>query len=299
MTKTNVRVKLRRARRSTQLPNKARRKVAPTHGRHLGVDARKHVELLEDPCNGALVHPVYPGSESGALMRFTNLVTVNTGAGNTSGALNWVPGNQAMEVFYTTNPTTNGTWTGSRGSELPGYNFFANNECTYRCVAACLEAFTTSSEMNRQGYMGFANAQDDTSTDGEVTTANTMLNLCSAVTRTPEKRLGIRWLPNANDTQYASFSNSAQTNNTDKSSLLFAWAGHQADVAIQLKLTAVYEVNFKRSGIPNVIHRNPSPNTMDDVTASFWQRNKDTLIDFSAVAVGAAVKWGTAAIMAA
>lgn len=268
-------------------------------GKQLGAQAKAHLMLLEDPCAGPLTHPVYPGSEQGAVMRFSSLVSVNVGGSNDSGVYVWCPANALSGALYTVGGGTAGTL-GSLGS-APGASFFVANNCSYRAVAACLEAFTTSSEMNRAGYFGFGNNQSEAFATGSVYTPNEQLNNCTIVTRTPDKRLGIRWLPNVADMSFqnASAGAAAPDPNRDCGNLLFAWTGHQAAVPITLKLTVVYEVLFLNAGIPNVLHRNVSTNTTDDVLGAFWQRNKSTILDFSEVAVATAIKWGTAALMAA
>lgn len=303
MTKSRITIKKSKKSRSAPQSQGQARARAPSmvNGKQLGPQARAHVNLLEDPCAGPLTHPIYPGSEQGAVMRFSSLASVNVGGSNDSGVFVWCPGTAQAGTFFSVGGGTSGTLGTVSAAQIPGSVFLNNNSCSFRAVAACLEAFTTSSEMNRAGYFGFGNNQADAFNSGSVYNPNEQLNNCTVVTRTPDKRLGIRWLPNVSDMSFNNFVGGGLSSDSikDCGNLLFAWTGHQAAVPITLKLTVVYEVVFLNAGIPNVLHRNPSSNTADDVLASFWQRNKSTILDFSEVAVGAAIKWGTAALMAA
>lgn len=279
-------------------PKKARK---PTIKRVPKLDnqALAYKHLLEDPCNGPLVHPVYPGSEQGVLMRFTSYVTVNTGGTNDSGSYVYNPSALSAVDFFTVGGNTNGTWSQVNGG-IPGYAFFQSQNVRYRTVAACLEAYTNSSEMNRQGQFGFSNTQDALYVAGNVSTAVTQLSTQPYVVRVPDKQIGIRWLPSNPDMDFSSFGPATLSGGVSSlgNSLQFAWTGHQAGVGITLKLTGVYEVVFQTLGVPQSINNNPSSNTITDILHAFWQENKSTIIAVGVEGAKYALNYAVAAIAA-
>lgn len=266
----------------------------------LSSEAQHHVNLLSDPCHAALCHPLYPGAEAGIVMRFTTLVNVNVGGSNDAGAFLWSPGAAKANTGYVVGGGTAMTLT-DVAANVPGNSFFNTNSCSYRCVAGCLEAFTDSSEMNRSGYFGLTNTTQNYFT-GDMPTPATILNSCTTVVRTPNKQVGILWLPNVGDMSYGDYETgstpSGEGPGLNSSNIWFAWAGHQAGVAITLKLTAVYEVQFKTAGIPSSITRNVSSDGISDVLAEFWRTHKDTIITAGVQLASYAVKYGAEAVAA-
>lgn len=272
----------------------------PRGGGGLDNQAKAYKTLLADPCNGPLVHPVYAGCEQGVLMRFTSYVNVNGGGGgNTCGAYLWNPGALSGLAFYAPAPTNSTNWNANNGG-VPGLTFLSANNVKFRVVAACLEAMTDSSEMNRQGRFGFSNTVDGLHTAGTAATAAGMMATQSNIVRTPSAQLGIRWLPMANngDWGHTGATTGAGGDGVDGSSLMFTWAGHQTDVGITLKHTCVYEVMFQDLGIPQVIDNNPSKNTLDDVLRQFWNENSSTIIATGLALGRKAVEYGASALIA-
>lgn len=245
-----------------------------------------YAKLLVDPCNAALVHPVYPGGDAGFLFRAEAFTTAGGGVTETSGILHWSPGyvnSSNTELLAITAASGSGTNTAAAiGAVGPGKTFLGNNAAGVRCVAACVKVTYPGAESGRSGRVHYGITQASVLDAGDVTSADNMAPLLQNFTRTPPESFEVVWRPGIADTEMNDPGVAANAQLRDrKSAITIAWAGLPAGVGLTFHFTAVYEWLPKTStGVGgNATGKNPSRNTFDEIldavqSSGFsWVRN--------------------------
>ncbi len=248
--------------------------VVKRRERASGLDsaALDYARLLIDPCNGKLVHPIYPGADAGFLFRAESFGTIATGASITAGTLHWTPGyvnSSGTEVLATQNLDGGAAVAaGPLTSLSPGRTFLLNNAKAVRCIAACLKITFPGSESARSGRVHYgitsAGIIDNTNSIVPDGVAQSLQNY----TRTPPETIELVWRPTIADTEFNDPTEAASAVIRDrKSALTVAFAGLPASVGMTFHFTALYEwtpaVNI---GVAhNSSGKAESRNSLDDV----------------------------------
>lgn len=240
--------------------------------RPLDGGAAAYARLLADPCNSAVVHPVYPGGDAGYLFRAESFVTLGNGATDTSGYLHWTPGyvnSSNTQLLAAVGATSTGAVAAAAsGSNAPGTQFLATNAKGARCVAACLKVMYPGAESGRSGRIHYGHTSSgliDLATS--VSPDNVALTL-QHYSRTPPETLELVWKPNIGDTEFNDPSETASAVIKDrKSAITVSWAGLPVNTGLVFHFTAVYEWT-PAAGLGvghNTLGKNVTSNTLDNV----------------------------------
>jgi len=243
-----------------------------------GLDAAgaAHAQLLNDPCGAALTKPVYIGTGSGYLTRFTQDVTFT----QDSGLLCFTPagtgllGNsgiiQAAGASSSAALVTNSAVTG------PGVNFLAGVADQARPVAACIQVIYTGTELNRAGIINRAQFTGADCAFLDSTTGLTFDSVASSFpveTRTPAERLEVKWAPGMRDSDFTGLN--VGTRVGDRGSIGVLWRGLGATSSIKLRITVVYE--WRPTAIEGVVAPvatgDSSHNTIGAVVNALFRSN--------------------------
>lgn len=250
----------------------------------LDANALAYVRMLSDPCHSPLCHPIFPGSDSGYLIRNCSMDTFGDIAGRKAGLVNWCPG--AINADNT-ELITNSTVGGGTGTECivsgisPGKNFLEQNTVGARCVAACLRISYTGTEASRAGKIMYGPTTGAYVFPGQISTPNIFGNSLSHVSRSPVDTVELVWVPGEADFAFSNPTGSSDTNRLDSSAGLgVAWSDFPDGAGLHFHFTAVYEWKPRQNLAtmnPGTALRARSRNTFDDVM-NFIQVNKTPLI---------------------
>lgn len=168
----------------------------------LDAPAREFAKLLNDPCYGNLVNPVYSSSGSGNFVRVESDFILGAEATSVGAALLFTPGYVVPAGSLATNvivPTTvvnsdTGaiTWTASTNLQ-PGLGM-VNMLGSARCVAACVQVSYVGSELSRAGVVSLSQTTRAVAV-GATTTAQ-MRSMAQRVVRMPDGVLEVKMAPN-------------------------------------------------------------------------------------------------------
>lgn len=260
--------------RITKNSKKARKPRQKLNGRLSGLDtaAYAYARLLADPCNAPLVHPIYPGGDSGNLFRSESVISVGYGATSTAGAFHWTPGylNGTQDnILWMDAATSSTSVTASNlGAYAPGYTFLSNNTRAVRCVAACMKITYGGSEASRSGRVHYGQSSASYITTGQSNTVDQVATSLQHYSRTPPDTIELVWKPNIGDCAFTDpTANDVPAVHSQKAALTFAWANIPPSTGMIIHMTAVYEWQ-PLSGLGmghNNLGKARSRNTLDDV----------------------------------
>jgi hypothetical protein len=246
------------------------RKPRPAKG--LDTPAVNYAKLLADPCNAALVHPIYAGGDAGYLFRAESFATFGNSVGNTAGVVHWTPGyvNNNNSDIIGTQAATGATSVAATvsGAPTPGKAFLLANAKGCRCVAACLKVTYPGSESGRAGRIHYGLTTAGILDVSVGVTADGMAQSLQHFTRTPPETIEIIWRPGAADTEFNDPTENASAVIRDrKSAISVAWAGLPDAVGLTFHFTAIYEWTpaFGTGVAHNALGKAVSRNTLDDV----------------------------------
>lgn len=221
----------------------------------IGLDgaAVDHVRLLADPCNAKLCYPAYPGTGNGALIRRRLTFQVGAGAGETCGLVTVVPGLNAFKSAGSSATSTvlNPAWAAI-------YPFVTND--SYRAVAACLEAFPNASELNRSGLVAVGCTNHNWF--DVASTVDGISGRLPYLTRAPDARISIKWVPSLVDTEFADPNTTPDRDGNNR--LSFAFSGASAGTGYTIVVTVVYE-NVQTNNFVNTVQAPASRSSLNDV----------------------------------
>ena len=239
--------------------------------RTLDSNALAYARLVADPCNAALVRPIYPGGDSGILVRSEAFTTFGTAAGASAGVFHWVPGyinasatqligmqSTGPAVIQLTGPVA-GT---------PGVSIIQSIASGVRCVAACMKVTYPGSESTRAGRIHYGITKASLVDSAIDVKADEVAQCLQHYSRTPADTIEMFWKPDAGDFEFTDPNEVASPVIRDrKSALTVAWAGLPEAVGLTFHLTAVYEFTPKiGQGLAhNALGKAQSRNSIDDV----------------------------------
>jgi len=246
MTKT-------RTRKSKKKGVVRRRVSVPTARGMPRVDAlaARYAQLLMNPCEAALVHPVYGGSDGAYLIRLTSTQTFGAGS---AFALQWTPGavggladassDVSLLVREASAFATPGTITAVANSVVTGGKWLRANASSSRCVAACAQVFYTGAESARAGLLYFGHANGSVLGEpyrqaSSISCANVAAG-CPSALKTPAAQLELVWKPSLNDSLWHETDVEASAELLSRKGSIIL-AGQALPSAITVRFTAVYE----------------------------------------------------------
>lgn len=180
-----------------------KKKLNGPAGPRAGMDTAggAYAKLLNDPCNATPVKPLYGGTGTGYLSRFTKEASFSSD----TGIFAWVPsaGPGSTPVSY---------WSGASGSAVignrvynagPGQTFLSASASECRVVAACITTIYTGTELNRAGIINRAQLNggdvNDIVTSPVTSTFDTIASLFPQECRTPDTPLEAKFAPGLTD----------------------------------------------------------------------------------------------------
>lgn len=167
----------------------------------------RHIRLLLDPCNADIGPTAYRGRD-GFITRFTSIHTVGPGTTQTVGIFMYYPRLNRVYNRMTTNINDElGAidWFGANTFDGPGHPFLRNTVEAMRPVSACVQAYFSGTELDRQGvvYNGVVPAQVFTNTALGMNTIDGYAQLLQKRQRTPDHTVETKWVPSPSDENYA------------------------------------------------------------------------------------------------
>lgn len=231
--------------------------------------ARDYIALLLDPCNGPLVHGLYPGVGAGMIFRAEYSIPLNLGATSAAGFVHFTPGGNgtssvcvyAMEAPGDTSPLIP-TGTGY----IPAYTFLTGNAAAVRPLAACAQVMYLGSESTRSGLVGVGQTAGSSIGLGASTNVGNILGCLSNMERMPVNALEVVWRPGEGDGDFADISGPATSEG--KNAITVAWTGAPLGTQIRVRLVVVWEMKFKllNTGLVDGFDSvNQSRNTLQEI----------------------------------
>lgn len=249
--------------------------VAPSRTLALDNGARAYAMLLNDPCGASLVHPVYIGSDTGYLGRYSVNLTVNVTAGNTAGVVYWQPNRMDtnatnLQTGETNSPSTGIVIAPPVGTTAPGFSFLTTTAGEQRCVAACMKVTYTGSELNRQGVLALASLNAQSMALGSAVIIDQMITVSQMTVRVPDRTVEVKWRPGAGDEMFRSVDGTkAYENAASMNALAFSYKGLPSTGTgyFNVELIAVHEwIPTRTQGVMFTTRdRNTSNATLDHV----------------------------------
>lgn len=252
-----------------------------------------YAKLLDDPCGGQLVNPVYPGADGGYLNRYevdfqlsslydnaqTNsaLVFAPGLISNTNNNVTSVTGNNSLMALGLSSEAANvitdsylsGFYARLPGDTQPGYNSLIAFSEAVRPVSACLQVMYTGTELNRQGIvaMGRCNAGSVLSASAGTLRNSGIRQLCDTVIRTPETMLEYKWSPCSGDMLYGDPSVISGLREAERKNAIILSVSGVPLSDIRIRMVVVYEWQPRPGyGIINAqTNRSRSTNTIDQI----------------------------------
>lgn len=266
-------VKARRTRKRTDAQRKPKKRAARMPRRLTTLDppAVAYAKLLADPCNAALVQPVFPGGDSGFLFRAESFSSWNITAGSTSGVVHWTPGyvnTTNTEILSTEAANGAAGVTMKVENVAPGKSFLASNARAARCIAACLKVTYAGAESQRAGRVHYGHTSSGMLDNGQTVTADSVAQTLQHYSRTPAETIELRWYPGIGDFEFNDPSEAAGAILRDrKTALTVAWAGLPPATPLTFHFTAIYEWRpaIGQGVGNNALGKSTSRNTFDDV----------------------------------
>lgn len=239
--------------------------------RTLDSNALAYARLIADPCNAPMVRPIYPGGDSGILVRSEAFTTFGTAPSATAGVFHWVPGylnsNQTQLIGMQAVGPEVGQTTGTLAG-TPGWLIMQGIASGVRCVAACLKITYPGNESARSGRIHYGITKASLVDNATSIRADDVAQSLQHYSRTPADTIELFWKPDAGDFEFTDPNEVASPVIRDrKSALTVAFAGLPAAVGLTFHLTAVYEFTPKiGQGLAhNALGKAQSRNSIDDV----------------------------------
>lgn len=239
----------------------------------LDTAAMAYAKLLADPCNAAVVHPIYPGGDCGFLFRAESFITLGTGATDTAGVVHWAPGyvNSSSTQLLAALATGGGasvTMGTLAPSASPGTAFLTSNAKGARCIAACMKVTYPGAEQSRSGRVHYGLTSAGMLDSGTTATPDSVAQALQHYSRTPTDTFEVIWRPNIGDTEFNDPSESSGALIRDrKSAITVAFSGLPVGVGMTFHFTAIYEWT-PGTGLGvghNALGKAISNNTLDQV----------------------------------
>lgn len=247
----------------------------------LDKDGLAYAKLLSDPCNAALVSPVYQGTGTGIITRFERDMIVNSSGTDIGSVIYFVPGGwsgssaSVASVWKSTAPITSdtvGVAVVKSAVDQPGYGF-EGNVGSYRVLAACLQVTYVGSELYRAGVACIG--QSTWMGSGVLNPSLSQLrSTAQHVGRVPDGTLEIIMRPNLASETFVDMQNTGVTSLwVDQPCMFASFSGMPVGTGMRVRMVSVVE--WVPTTGPGIISRQiitQSDNTLNQVLR--WLDNK-------------------------
>lgn len=213
------------------------RKAFVSPGLSLDEPAVCWAKLLNDPCNAPICESPYAG-QKGYTTRVSGVVTIPVGAGNSSVTLAIVPTGALVATFAGVNGST--TFTPAFASTLfPGATFLSGNSEQVRCLAGCVQAWSSLSPLNITGNV-HAGVINTSVVNTAGISADRLSQIATASGKLTAEMTELKWRPAPVDEDYSEIG-FGSADDQDTNCMFFTFTGLQSTDTINFKLTFVYE----------------------------------------------------------
>lgn len=251
-------------------------------------------KLVNDPCNAPICESPYAG-QKGYVTRLCGSQTITVGAGNTAAALFVTPSGCYFASTATATSATTFTPAFNSGA-FPGNGFLANNSDQVRCLAGCVQVWSSLSPLNITGNVHAGVINTNTVNRAGIS-VDALSFLASNSGKMTAEMVELKWRPGSVDEEYNPVGN--PPDGSDTNTLFMAFSGLQPTEVLQVKLTFIYEwipkVNlglaqspsrdvFTKVRVPNILAE------MDRVMPNWWHHSVRALGNVATGFAGQLVK---------
>lgn len=252
-------------------PKRTMSKLAAAAASGLDKAALDYSRMLLDPCHAPLVHPAYPGTGAGFLIRSERSIDVNWGTNERSGCVHWVPSAFAGDattgelgnLYYSSATAANVALPMTAGAGSPAGNFLLNTATTARAVAACMQLIYAGSELNRSGFIYMGHTDGLYAYPGQGKSADDYTQALPEFSRTPNDMCESIWRPTEGDWPFTNVAGAV--NASGRGALTTSWTGVVGLIRIRLVCVYEFKVNLSSGLIDDGIGRNVTKSSWNDV----------------------------------
>lgn len=194
-------------------------------------------KLLQDPCNAPICESPYSG-QKGYTTRVSGTLSLPVGAGNTALTLIVVPTGCFVATFSGITGATTFTPAFASG-QFPGNTFLSSNSNQVRCLAGCIQAWSSLAPLNITGNV-HAGVVPTSAVNTAGVSVDRLSQLATASGKLTAEMMELKWRPAAHDEDYNSIG-AGNYDDSDRNAMFMAFSGLQSSETIQFKLTFVYE----------------------------------------------------------
>lgn len=247
----------------------------------LDVHAISAMQMLADPCNAALAPGCYRGDQGFRTRLVRNLVLGN-GAGITSVAIAFVPGNGTVWVNPSAAPSTLTAWT---NLGVIGGTYLTTNASSMRSLGACCSSTPNAANLSVSGQI-YTNIVPASSANLLATNSiDNLTALCSTYGKvTIDAPMETKFVPAAADEQYNVPGQVADLEDTNI--ILQVFTGLPAATGVTTRFTDIVEWK-PLNGLSLVTESflgNPSRNTIEHVKEALRKKNPKWFTNIGALA---------------
>lgn len=243
---------------------------------------KQHAEMIMDPCNAFLVHPLYAGGGSGTLVRVSSAFSIGTTALATTCGVQWTPGaffggtgtNPVLLSFDNAGLTATCTPVQKFGN-CPGQGQLTQATVgKYRCIGACMALTPNASVMNRAGHAYFGLTEGTSMVQNTGAATFNASNECVQLINKTDgaNTFEVIWRPDFADQQYVDPTTACATaaiaavESASHQSICAIIDGYPAATGYTVKLTAIYEIEYSgQNGTGFDMSRQRAVGTLDNV----------------------------------
>lgn len=238
----------------------------------MGLQAQEYLRLLADPCHAKLVPAPYAGVGSSLVVRTTDYYDIPTAASTTGSA----PVKFVVEVTpwnYPSGITSGSASLGSIALSTVSDPFPSNFVETpavhsFRPVAACIKWIPTGPVANRSGLIGMTYSPSKVTSNGDITSSETVLSTCQMVNSNGSVQHECIWLPSFGDERFSKYD---EVNINGAGSVLIVGQGVDAIAGSAfgvVEITIVWEWVPSYGASVTSSSATPSATTLQQVLAS-------------------------------
>lgn len=259
------------------------KKKAPQRSQALGpvkrldADARAFARLLNDPCYGKIVGPIYQSSGTGLFVRLESDFIIGAEATAVGSACIFVPGlistggeGLIQPLSVVTSDTSAISWTPNTTNQCGAT--FAGSTSSVRAVAACLQVSFVGSELNRAGVISLAQMTKQTAMS--YTTLAKLRSGAERVVRVPDGVLEIKLSPMAKNADFQTTTSTALTDTGEMPALVMSCSGIPASTGVRVRLIQVVEwTPAAGAGVTNPSTAVNSSSSLQTILGAMTQAN--------------------------
>jgi hypothetical protein len=261
--------------RKTQKPKKTKGKGRGSS--RLDEPAREFAKLLNDPCYGRIVAPVYGSSGSGNLMRLESDFILGAEATSVGAACIFVPGLLSSSTYLAGVVTPSTVVNSDSGAIVWSQNYPAQPGAalvgsigTCRAVSACMQVSFLGSELNRSGVVSLT--QTSYGNAAGFLSLAAIRSGAERVVKLPDGTLEIKLVPTAKNADFNQVAG-AKSDAVELPALTMSVSGIPSSTGVRVRLVQVLEWQpTQNTGIVNNTIVSKSYSTLQAVVSEMNEK---------------------------